>query len=362
MRAGLENECGTPVRTSTGREVLCVLSPDSLEAGQPAAVPEAARAPATNLKPVPPPAACAKSSVQTTRTMKCVTSKWGIDIYEKSKSGTRLIGRASGLIVSFIYMSTKESGVVNQTSITMTAKSGRVNAVVTGAMECVGRCEGARGRLGTNKLVLNKPVTAIGEVAPENARGKRANTSTMWRFAFTNVNPVSTTGILNGRMLRARCDNWYSGAAGKGCAVPDHRPTIRYSLSGPWPTYARHVNLAIKSGLEGSPATGPLTRTRNTERIDANRAKACPRSLKRPKGYDCDEYPMASTNQGAAAGGKARVFGGCKLKQAKGDGRSGFSRCMIPRKHNQEAGVALAKFYGANRVHDGDAFYVRIVK
>lgn len=360
MRAGLENECGTPVRTSTGREVLCVLSPDSLEAGQPAAVPEAARAPATNLKPVPPPAACAKSSVQTTRTMKCVTSKWGIDIYEKSKSGTRLIGRASGLIVSFIYMSTKESGVVNQTSITMTAKSGRVNAVVTGAMECVGRCEGARGRLGTNKLVLNKPVTAIGEVAPENARGKRANTSTMWRFAFTNVNPVSTTGILNGRMLRARCDTEHSGIAGSGCVVPEHVPSIRYSLTGPWPTYARHIQLAQRSKLEGTPSTGPLTRTADSARRKANQRAACPASLKRPKGYDCDEYPLASTYQGAKSGGAARVFPGCKMRERRGEGPHGYSRCFIPASHNRGAGAALRHFYKGNRVHDGDRFYVRI--
>lgn len=360
MRAGLENECGAPVRTSTGREVLCVVSTDTTEGSESSASLDTQRAHPTSLKPVPPPAECAKSSVQTTRTRKCVTTRWGVDVYEKSRSGTRLIGRASGLMVSYIYMSTKKSGIVNQTSVTMTARSGRVNAVIAGVMECVGRCDGARGRLGTTKLVLNKPVTAVGEVAPENARGKRANTSTMWRFGFTNVNPVSTTGILTGKMLRARCDTEHSDIAGSGCVVPEHVPSIRYSLTGPWPAYARHVQLAQRSKLEGTPPTGPLTRTADSARRRANQRAACPASLKRPKGYDCDEYPLASTYQGAKSGGAARVFPGCKMKERRGEGPHGYSRCFIPASHNRGAGAALRHFYEGNRVHDGDQFYVRI--
>jgi hypothetical protein len=66
------------------------------------------------------------------------------------------------------------------------------------------------------------------------------------------------------------------------------------------------------------------------------------------KGYDgnklnCDEYPFQSTIEGAA----------------EGDRR--YSSRLIPAADNQKAGSMLNSTYTANRVLNGDAFYVSIV-
>ncbi|MFD9984015.1 NucA/NucB deoxyribonuclease domain-containing protein [Streptomyces massasporeus] len=74
----------------------------------------------------------------------------------------------------------------------------------------------------------------------------------------------------------------------------------------------------------------------------ANRNAACPSSLERLPGQQCDEYPFASTWQGAKSGG--------------GD----FSRRMINGQQNEEGGKALGRFYLYNRIIEKDKFLVWI--
>lgn len=57
------------------------------------------------------------------------------------------------------------------------------------------------------------------------------------------------------------------------------------------PFIARNTKLAWESGLPG-------ILTANRGKQQANRAQACPRSFPRPHGGQCDEYPMASTDEG----------------------------------------------------------------
>ncbi|WP_181140793.1 NucA/NucB deoxyribonuclease domain-containing protein [Streptomyces sp. Ru62] len=71
----------------------------------------------------------------------------------------------------------------------------------------------------------------------------------------------------------------------------------------------------------------------NKDKIRQNRNKACPSSRPRPAGEQCDEYPFASTWQGASTGGQ-------------------FSRRMINAKQNEEGGKALGRFYRYNRIQE----------
>lgn len=57
------------------------------------------------------------------------------------------------------------------------------------------------------------------------------------------------------------------------------------------PFIARNTQLAWESGR-------PAVLTMNRAKQQANRAAACPRSFPKPHGGSCDEYPMASTDQG----------------------------------------------------------------
>jgi hypothetical protein len=88
----------------------------------------------------------------------------------------------------------------------------------------------------------------------------------------------------------------------------------------------------------------PLQRTRTQADIDANRAKACPRSRTRPTGMSCDEYPFASTKQGASFAA---------------DGAWAWK--WIPWRQNSLVGTRLGQFVSSHRVFDGDKYWVNVI-
>lgn len=92
----------------------------------------------------------------------------------------------------------------------------------------------------------------------------------------------------------------------------------------------------------------PLHRVLDQEIRDDNRAEVRRTCLDIWGDYDgsqlnCDEYPFASTYEGAAFG----------------DDR--YSARLIDAADNQEAGRRLGQIFRQNRILDGDSFYVRII-
>ncbi|MGZ3144794.1 NucA/NucB deoxyribonuclease domain-containing protein [Lentzea chajnantorensis] len=107
---------------------------------------------------------------------------------------------------------------------------------------------------------------------------------------------------------------------------------------------ATHIADTQRAGLPGSPASGsPLTRQTDRILMDKNRSTSCPSSLPRPDGKQCDEYPFASTNQGAFLGGGL------------------YSARMIKEEDNEKGGRELSAFYRDQRIINFDPFYVQIV-
>ncbi|MFJ8197150.1 NucA/NucB deoxyribonuclease domain-containing protein [Streptomyces sp. NPDC096152] len=110
--------------------------------------------------------------------------------------------------------------------------------------------------------------------------------------------------------------------------------------------------------VPGQTAKDPLHRTVSSARIDKNRAAAV-KQCKRywgpnyaSGGKECDEYPFASTYEGAAEAEydpEVRKFN--------------FSVKPIPKDDNQAGGLLLKSFYAKNRIIDGldDGFIVKIV-
>lgn len=190
--------------------------------------------------------------------------------------------------------------------------------------------------------------------------GAVGNVHSKWNFGYQSPNyPPSTRVETN--VYPARCDNAVPGRA-VGCVVPSYIPLQAFSRSGAYPEFAYHVQEAQRSGLRGSSRSSPLTRTTDQARISANRDIACPQSplLPRPPGKSCDEYPFASTYEGAASGGEARSFPLCLTADPPGSGPIGFSRCMIDEAQNSGAGGVMGGFYGGQRLLDGDRFAVTI--
>lgn len=114
---------------------------------------------------------------------------------------------------------------------------------------------------------------------------------------------------------------------------------------------AKHIYDAQRGVANIYPAKGKkisasLTRMTNKASITANRSAAraaCKKKWpKKPAGKDCDEYPFASTNQGAA----------------KAKGR--FSVRYITSGDNRTSGRRLGAWYKADRILDGERFTVKI--
>ncbi|WNO76920.1 NucA/NucB deoxyribonuclease domain-containing protein [Streptomyces sp. AM8-1-1] len=110
--------------------------------------------------------------------------------------------------------------------------------------------------------------------------------------------------------------------------------------------------------VPGQTAKEPLHRTVDSKRIDKNRAAA----VKQCKRYwgpnytsgdkECDEYPFASTYEGAA-----------ESEYDPEVTKFNFSAKPIPKADNQAGGQILKSYYGKNRIIDGldDGFMVTIV-
>lgn len=93
--------------------------------------------------------------------------------------------------------------------------------------------------------------------------------------------------------------------------------------------------------------------------ITQNRNIACGNPPSLP-GLSCDEYPFASSYEGAAAGGTARSFPGCGFNDPSATGPVGYSRCMVVAGQNSSAGAILGNTYRQQRILDGDPFYIAL--
>jgi hypothetical protein len=144
----------------------------------------------------------------------------------------------------------------------------------------------------------------------------------------------------------ARCDSEHYFSGDGGCVNDLFKPTFKISLTGDAKEVAAHIKSAQDNpakghwGLEGDGKA--LRRATEASVQAANRKVACPASRKPPKkGLSCDEYPFASTHEGAGT-------------------NSEFSWAWVDAAQNSLAGSQLAAFYQKNRVIEDDEFWVAV--
>ncbi|WP_144276805.1 NucA/NucB deoxyribonuclease domain-containing protein [Parenemella sanctibonifatiensis] len=154
---------------------------------------------------------------------------------------------------------------------------------------------------------------------------------------------------------QARCDHERGVRVRAGCIFPGFIPTVVFSRSSA-PEFARHVEgfLAMSNYSE-------LTRATTAEK-GKNRNRSCHWTpADRPDGTQCDEFPFASTVEGAAnpAGtGVRHTFPWCSMPTLPENDGTGISECFINAQHNAVAGQKLLEGYDANRVLSGDKFRI----
>lgn len=163
-------------------------------------------------------------------------------------------------------------------------------------------------------------------------------------------NPLAWNDI--GQGLVARCDNTLSTSTSSsvGCVNDDVVPTLTYdSTRNPLVApVAQHIYTAQTAatsagGLATKWGVPPIALYRDTRQsdIDASRRVSCG-SVSTPAGSNCDEFPMASTYEGAAF-------------------QSDYSVAVVPESANSSQGGLTSGFYSGNRVIDTDPFYVQAI-
>lgn len=369
-------ECGVP-EGENATEVCFTIStaePDDIAMGA-APAPEARSA-----APVDIPSECIEQALaggidqpggvqDLDRFSSCTISTGDVQIRRSIRGVSTVVGQMQVLIYNYAYSVFDLRVWANQIEVQPTVVSGAA-AGATFRMQpaCAGdACDRAGKTAPAQAPALGDVATGesfwkwTGSLPKSQARGVGS-----WTINVQSGRASSNPATVVNRPVR--CDNVIKPA---GCIFPEATPVIYY-YTGNYPTLAQHIFAAQLSGLPGSQFLGervPLHRLQDPLVRNANRATACPQNRdggpRRPAGYSCDEYPFASTAEGAAASGPAagRTFDFCQYPglPVGSIGPIGWSACMVPEAENSNAGSVLeSTLFRPFRVIDGDAFWVDI--
>ncbi|MFF7928993.1 NucA/NucB deoxyribonuclease domain-containing protein [Streptomyces mirabilis] len=263
-----------------------------------------------------------------------------------SRTG-EVVGRMHYLTVAYAYSVRDDKRWAYQVQLEQVSSSGAATGSSgSGSGTCAGKCKVHHGDFPSQPMSQTKDV--VGQffldstirATPKGDKGE-GQASASWKF--TNPAWAGPTNAVTLPTPPVRCDNALPGTSKIGCVMPNI-PEMVYAKNGPYPELAKHIEYAQNTkNLPGKHGTQRyLTRLTNQTKITQNRKKACPSSRHRPPGKQCDEYPFASTWQGASTGGGQ------------------FSWRMINATQNEDGGRALKNFYGYNRIIEKDKFLVWI--
>ncbi|MGW6456008.1 NucA/NucB deoxyribonuclease domain-containing protein [Streptomyces sp. NPDC055078] len=311
-----------------------------------------------------------------TRTRACAIRSVTVNVLDP-RGG--LVGQLHTVEYNYSYTVSDLTVWANQIQVSKTQASwGRVGfAIVSGRASCTGSCTLDRSQFPPQFMRTNR--LQDGESyfnSTATTRGAVGHADTEWTYQYNAPLWITPSTPITVSPPRVRGDHALPGPTRAGVVFPDYVPTMQYSRTGPYPELAKHIAEAQASGLPGARAGEPLQRTTGTL-LRQNRDRSCPRgpgSYPRPAGKTCDEYPFASTWQGASTAqphgrGPARTYDRvqCSISEPVGTGPQGYSVCMIDATQNREGGRALNRFYVTERVlpsttqrTDADSFHVDI--
>ncbi|MGW7260490.1 NucA/NucB deoxyribonuclease domain-containing protein [Streptomyces sp. NPDC054834] len=259
----------------------------------------------------------------------------------------RVTGKMHYLVVAYAYSDYGVERWAYQVELMQVNASGdAVGSSANGKGTCAGKCKVNDSKFPSQAMSQDK--NAVGQfffdtTIKARPKGDIGNGQGTAHWQFTNPKWAAPTNEITLNTPVVRCDNALPGTSRIGCVMP-YIPELVYSKSGDFPELAKHIEYAQNTkhlpGKHGT--TNYLTRLTDKAKMKKNRSKACPSRRPRPAGKECDEYPFASTWQGASTG--------------SGD----FSWRMIPAAQNRDGGKALGNFYLYNRIIEKDKFLVWI--
>jgi hypothetical protein len=280
----------------------------------------------------------------------CITGSYYYTIYtlDPESGNWILTGEIDFTLEQDISLSAVTATFAENDVLIVSSASGDATSGTTIAFSasCGGSCT-ATSHFATSPLVADETLT--GSVSYSDST--TTVDSTQSSYTMTAYNPVAVNGpqSLTWDSLTYRCDD--EVAAYPGCVVPSYTPYLTTMTS--LPAIAANIASIQAAGPHhyGSPNYAPaypLHRTTNWTIINANNRIACPQKLKPldPSAYippsgSCDEYPFATTMEGAS-------------QTAKPD----WGTALVPPAQQNSQGGYISSFYQSNRILDGDAFWV----
>jgi hypothetical protein len=310
---------------------------------------------------------CGRNYWFTTRLSTCNTEDRVVNIL--TLPDLRIVGWLEYTATSRVSVSGRDDRWTHQFTVTVTYGSGQyAGTSIEAVAECGANCTWLSQTPVVGAIVPGVTLSGTARFStPYGGAGAAWAANSRWSWIIKNPTTVNqqTPRVFQSPPAH-RCDDALGAGTPVGCAFPTVRPILEVPRTR-YPMYARHIELAINHGVPSV-----LTRTTSGALNAANRARACPSSYPRPAGYECDEYPFASTYNGAASQPYGRTFliidlnGGngfnCRVplpRRQAGDWQ-GYSVCMIPATENRDGGTDLASFYITYRVIDNDQFIVRV--
>lgn len=237
-----------------------------------------------------------EEQIDITRTLSCFSYDVIIGVYQIG-TNTRIGGFVLTVLNTTSVTSTFTSLVTNQSSV---RKSNSDGVALNRSMQVNGTYSCSSSHCSTGSTTTYSGTsdgwwnTATGSSTVNFPRGMSSPVTENWTFdiSLPGFGKLGTT--YNALALKPRCDNYGKGLQGVGCVFPTYTPWFSFPSTGDTAQAGQHIQKAIASGL-------PSTLTRGfPEDSDQNRKNVCPRiaSLPRDTGYECDEYPFASTVEG----------------------------------------------------------------
>ncbi|MFF4652607.1 NucA/NucB deoxyribonuclease domain-containing protein [Streptomyces sp. NPDC001380] len=209
------------------------------------------------------------------------------------------------------------------------------------AVSCGGTCRAAnhfpQGR------ILGARSTIQGNVTYTDSTTTQHTAANLYQLTLTK--PGYTRGGGSWNSLAHRCDASRAfGRQGAGCVLPSYTPFLL--TMKPLPGIAANIRRIQNAGPHhygryAASGGHPLHRTTSSALERANRTTACPGNRPRPTGKSCDEYPFAKTREGASR-----------------TTRPDWGWAWVPNTEQNQQGGRINAFFMANRVLDGDAFWV----
>jgi len=301
------------------------------------------------------PFLCNSGSEHFLRFADCLDIGWVANIIN-TQTG-QVVGKVRGSITFWNSLSYKsriwpESIQLHVSSVTGEGAGTTINAplgCVVGVVPVQADCQpNGTGKWAGQKgfLLATAGKTYTGELGFESVTA--ATVKFEFEVFMTFENPNTSPGsLVIGPTTDVRCDskNYFKPTTG-GCAYPSWTLNVLYlSTNDSTVSQAAKFILAAQNAIPNHRGQiGSLAMTRLTDRtkMKANRRVAC-RNVHPGPGQSCDEYPFASSHQGAAL--VPRGYWRARALNAR---------------QNSKVGTLLGRLFLTSRIIDGDPFYVGI--